>query len=80
MPIYEYLCNDCGRKFEISQSTSDSPLSNCPECSGSVRRIISGGSGFILKGNIEDSPARTKCGKDQTCCGSEVPCESPRCG
>jgi putative FmdB family regulatory protein len=80
MPIYEYLCNDCGRKFEISQSINDCPLCNCPECNGSVQRIISGGNGFILKGNSEDNPVRTKCGKDRTCCGSAVPCESPRCG
>jgi putative FmdB family regulatory protein len=79
MPMHEYVCDDCERKFEISQSMNDNPLSNCPECNGSIRRLISGGSGFILKGNSEDRPARTKCGKDQTCCGSAVPCESPHC-
>jgi putative FmdB family regulatory protein len=80
MPNYEYICDECGRNFEVSQSINDNPLSICPDCSGGLRRIISGGSGFILKGNTKDHPARTRCGKDQTCCGNAVPCESPHCG
>ena len=32
MPIYEYLCQDCGASHEAIQKFSDAPLSNCPEC------------------------------------------------
>jgi predicted nucleic acid-binding Zn ribbon protein len=30
---------------------SDSHLKKCPECNGSVRRLVSGGSGLIFKGS-----------------------------
>jgi len=29
---------------------SDNPVKNCSQCKGTVRRIISGGSGMIFKG------------------------------
>ncbi len=34
MPIYEYVCRDCGEKFEklIRTSTDLSPV-KCPDCS-----------------------------------------------
>jgi putative FmdB family regulatory protein len=49
MPTYEYSCERCGT-FEEFQKISDSPLETCPECGSSVKRLISGGSTFILKG------------------------------
>ena len=79
MSVYEYLCQDCGKRFEISQSMHDLPINVCPECDGNVRRIISGGSGFILKGAGTSSSVQTRCGKSQTCCGSKIPCETPSC-
>jgi putative FmdB family regulatory protein len=35
MPIYEYLCQDCDKKFEVirSMSQADAPL-KCQECGG----------------------------------------------
>ncbi len=48
----EYLCDNCGRQFEISQSMNDKPLSVCAECKGSVRRLISGGDRIYYKGGI----------------------------
>lgn len=50
MPTYDYLCQICGCRFEYFQSMSDEPLNKCPECGGSVRRLVSGGSGLIFKG------------------------------
>ena len=49
MPIYEYECNSCKKVIEITQRISDAPLSECPDCSGSVRKLISVSS-FQLKG------------------------------
>ena len=49
MPVYEYECNDCQKVFEIQQRMSDDPLSICPECEGSVRKLMSMSS-FHLKG------------------------------
>jgi putative FmdB family regulatory protein len=76
---YEYICEECGYYFEVSQSMNDAPLNNCPECKGKVRRKISGGSGFIMKGTEYQKTVQTRCGNDQTCCGSTIPCESPGC-
>ena len=79
MPFYEYVCRDCGKSFEITQSINDAPLDNCPGCNGRVRRVISGGSGFILKGNSSGDVVRPKCGSEHTCCGSKTPCKTPEC-
>ena len=49
MPIYEYQCQDCLRKHEVMQKFSDEPLSVCPVCGGSLRKLISNTS-FVLKG------------------------------
>ena len=51
MPTYEYECRTCGHTFEAFQSMSDAPLSSCPECGKSVRRMINGGMGIIFKGS-----------------------------
>ena len=49
MPIYEFECESCQKITEVVQSISASPLSSCPECQGSVKKLISQSS-FQLKG------------------------------
>ncbi len=49
MPIYEYECLDCGKKFEIFQKMSEDPLKKCKVCKGRLNRLISLCS-FQLKG------------------------------
>ena len=51
MPTYEYECLSCGTHFDAFQKMSDLPLDKCVQCKGSVRRIVSGGSGLIFKGS-----------------------------
>jgi putative FmdB family regulatory protein len=41
MPIYEYLCQSCGKKFEVLQKFSDEPLLIHPDCGGKVDKLIS---------------------------------------
>jgi putative FmdB family regulatory protein len=41
MPIYEYECLDCGKKFEIFQKMSEGPLKECNVCKGRLNRLIS---------------------------------------
>lgn len=42
MPLYEYECDACGRRFEQIQKFSDAPLETCAECGkGPVRRLLS---------------------------------------
>ncbi len=50
MPIYEYECSECGNITEALQKFSDSPLTTCERCSGSLHRIMSQ-STFHLKGS-----------------------------
>lgn len=49
MPLYEYRCQDCGHHFEARQKFSDAPLKECPQCQGTIEKLISQ-SGFALKG------------------------------
>ena len=49
MPIYEYECLDCGKRFEIFQKMSEEPLKECKVCKGRLNRLISQCS-FQLKG------------------------------
>jgi len=42
MPFYEYKCKVCDFMFEELQSINDEPLVECPECSGKVKRLVSG--------------------------------------
>jgi putative FmdB family regulatory protein len=42
MPLYEYLCDACGRRFEIIQKFSDGPPDACRLCGkGPVQRLAS---------------------------------------
>ena len=41
MPLYEYSCHRCGRKFEVRQKFADEPLKVDEECGGEVERLIS---------------------------------------
>ncbi len=51
MPTYQYRCKDCGYDFEEFQSMTADAIQDCPECEGSVDRLISGGAGFLFKGD-----------------------------
>ena len=57
MPTYDYLCRECGEKFEHFQSMSSPALKifpfckNCKKENCKVERIISGGTGLIFKGS-----------------------------
>jgi len=54
MPTYEYICNECGERFDNFQTMSSRPLTkrpNCEEKNCNVTRVISGGSGLIFKGS-----------------------------
>ncbi|MGV3519090.1 FmdB family zinc ribbon protein [Luteitalea sp.] len=41
MPLYEYECDNCGHRFEVIQKFSDSPITECPKCQGSVHKLFS---------------------------------------
>ena len=49
MPIYEYKCLNCSHEFEAMQKFSEAAISQCPNCGGPVKKLISHSS-FHLKG------------------------------
>lgn len=54
MPIYEYVCDKCGRKTEVIQSFKQAPPKACPHCGGKLKKAFSApaiqfkGSGFYI--------------------------------
>jgi predicted nucleic acid-binding Zn ribbon protein len=57
---------------------SDPEIEFCPECNGTVKRLISGGAGIISKGSGNQSAAfagtRSGCGSGAPCCGQASAC------
>jgi putative FmdB family regulatory protein len=51
MPTYQYKCPQCGYEFEEFQRMTDPPIEVCPHCKGKTHRLVSGGIGFLFKGN-----------------------------
>lgn len=51
MPTYEYECQKCKKRSEVSQPITAKPLTTCPKCRGKLKRILSTGSGFLFKGS-----------------------------
>ena len=73
MPLYEYQCDTCGHRFEVIQKFSDEPLTECPKCQGSVRKLLSSpaiqfkGSGWYItdyarKSGTGTAPAKSEGG------------------
>ena len=50
MPTYEYRCRECGEQLEVVQSFSDDPLTECPRCSGPLRKVFNS-VGIAFKGS-----------------------------
>lgn len=84
MPTYEYQCSQCGLQFERHQSMKDVPVKECPECGGVVQRMVSGGSGFIMKtAGISMHDSAKNCSYEETgrtCCGADRKCGQSSCG
>jgi len=50
MPIYEYLCKNCGHHLEAIQGFNDEPLRKCPECKKAKLEKQISAPAFHLKG------------------------------
>jgi putative FmdB family regulatory protein len=52
VPTYEYACTNPEGKhqFEVVQSFSDAPVTECPECGAPVRKVY-GSVGVVFKGS-----------------------------
>ena len=52
VPTYQYACTNPEGKheFEVVQSFSDAPVSECPQCGAAVRKVY-GSVGVVFKGS-----------------------------
>lgn len=69
MPLYEYACRDCGRRFEALRRMDDrlSPA-ECPGCGGRKTSLAMSAPGMVGAA----APARggePSCGMGDACCG-----------
>jgi len=84
MPIYEYECLDCHRRFEKLQKLSDKPCKKCPTCGGPLRKLVSSpaiqfkGEGFYITDYAKkNSPETESKGKASAAEGGK---DSPKAG
>jgi putative FmdB family regulatory protein len=65
MPTYQYACTECGHAFDQFQSFSEDSLTECPECSGRLRKLFNAvgvvfkGSGFYRNDSRAASPGES---------------------
>jgi putative FmdB family regulatory protein len=50
VPTYQYACTECGHGFETVQSFSDDALTECPQCTGRLRKVFNS-VGIVFKGS-----------------------------
>jgi putative FmdB family regulatory protein len=50
VPTYQYACTECDQRLEVVQSFSDAALTECPACSGRLRKVFSA-VGVVFKGS-----------------------------
>ena len=50
MPTYQYRCADCGRELEVVQKFTDASLTECPTCTGDLRKVFNA-VGVVFKGS-----------------------------
>jgi putative FmdB family regulatory protein len=73
VPIYEYVCADCGEKTEVIQRVGERPIRLCPHCGGKVKKKVSAPA-IQFKGSrwyVTDYARAKKEGKEGKKAGSE---------
>jgi putative FmdB family regulatory protein len=82
MPTYEYRCRECGEELEVVQSFTDDPLTECPACGGSLRKVFGSigvtfkGSGFYKTDSRGSSSKSSSSGDTKTDTKTETTSES----
>ena len=77
MPTYEYRCKECGEGLEVVQAFTDDPLTECPKCSGPLRKVFGNigitfkGSGFYKTDNRSKKSSSTKSSESSSDSGSK---------
>ncbi|MCY7363807.1 MAG: FmdB family transcriptional regulator [Frankiaceae bacterium] len=66
MPTYQYACTACDERLEAVQTFTDAPLTECPACGGTLRKVFSAvgvvfkGSGFYKTDSRDSKKAAAK--------------------
>ncbi|MFD5158878.1 FmdB family zinc ribbon protein [Streptomyces hawaiiensis] len=50
MPTYQYQCTECGEGLEAVQKFTDDALTECPTCTGRLKKVFSA-VGIVFKGS-----------------------------
>lgn len=85
MPLYEYECSSCRKVHEVMQKFSDPLLTECPECKGPVKKLMSMTS-FALKGtgwyttDYKRSGSSTSSAASSSASSSGTTESAPACG
>ncbi|MEU8229602.1 FmdB family zinc ribbon protein [Actinoplanes sp. NPDC048967] len=87
MPTYQYACTECGEQLEAVQSFSDPALTECPNCSGKLRKVFNSvgivfkGSGFYRNdsraGNVSAEKSAAPAGESKSDSSSSTPAATP---
>jgi putative FmdB family regulatory protein len=71
MPTYQYRCTECGNELEAVQKFTDSALTDCPDCTGQLRKVFNAvgvvfkGSGFYRTDSRADKKNGAGSGKNE---------------
>jgi putative FmdB family regulatory protein len=50
VPTYDFECQNCHHRFEVTQSFSAPAPTECPECKGPVKKVFAA-VGIVFKGS-----------------------------
>lgn len=76
MPTYQYRCTECAAELEAFQKFTDPALTECPDCTGALRKVYSAvgvvfkGSGFYATDNRTKGKANAATSGGATSAGS----------
>lgn len=78
MPTYQYQCTECGEGLEAVQKFTDNALTECPSCSGRLKKVFSAvgivfkGSGFYRNDSRGSSSSSSPASKPSTSSSSDT--------
>ncbi|MFE2536742.1 FmdB family zinc ribbon protein [Streptomyces sp. NPDC059371] len=78
MPTYQYQCTECGEGLEAVQKFTDDALTECPNCSGRLKKVFSAvgivfkGSGFYRNDSRGSSSSSAPASKPSTSATSDT--------
>jgi len=76
MPTYQYACTSCGERLEAVQKFSDAPLTECPACGGTLRKVFTP-VGVVFKGSgFYKTDSRSKSSTGSSSSSASTPAKS----